>query len=82
MATPSNTVLRLPAVIARCGLCGSSIYARIQSGEFPRPIRIGKRAVGWLESEVESWLAEKVKASRPAKIRPAPKAQKPAVVTT
>ena len=82
MATPSNTVLRLPAVIARCGLCGSSIYARIQTGEFPKPIKIGKRAVGWLESEVDAWLADKVKASRPAKIRPAPKAPKAAVLTT
>jgi prophage regulatory protein len=25
-------------------------------GEFPRPVRIGRRAVGWRSSDVEEWL--------------------------
>lgn len=73
MATPSNAVLRLPAVITRCGLSRSLIYSGVKSGDFPKPILIGKRAVAWLESEIESWLAAKVKAARPVQ-RPTRKA--------
>ncbi len=49
--------LRRPEVELRTGLSRSAIYARMASGEFPRPRRIGKRAVGWLESDVELWLS-------------------------
>ena len=49
------SLLRLPAVKARVGLCRSSIYAKIAAGEFPSPINLGARAVavatGWHTSE-------------------------------
>jgi prophage regulatory protein len=64
-ATPT-TVLRLPAVKQRTGLGRSIIYQKIALGEFPEPIRLGARAVGWLEWEVEAWLTSRVRASRPA----------------
>lgn len=60
----TNTILRLPAVKARTGLSRSTIYLRISKNEFPAPISLGGRAVGWLEFEVDAWLAEKVDASR------------------
>ena len=58
------SILRLPEVRSRTGLSRSSIYLRIAQGEFPRPISLGGRAVGWTEEEVEHWLAEKVASSR------------------
>ncbi len=51
--------LRRPAVEAATGLSRSSLYAMMDAGEFPRPIRIGKRAVAWPESAIAEWLAER-----------------------
>ena len=50
-------ILRLPAVKARTGLSRATIYRKIQSSEFPRPHQLSQRAVGWLESDVEAWIA-------------------------
>jgi len=38
------------------GLSRSTIYRMMNHGEFPRPARIGRRAVGWRSSDVEEWL--------------------------
>ena len=51
--------LRRPAVEAATGLSRSSLYSMMDAGEFPRPIRIGKRAVAWPESVVSAWLASR-----------------------
>jgi prophage regulatory protein len=55
-----NAVLRFPQVRARVGLSRSMIYLAIAEGRFPRPIKLGARAVGWLESEVDAWLRQRV----------------------
>lgn len=57
----SETILRFPSVKAQSGLSRSHIYEQVQRGEFPAPVRLGRRAVGWLQSEVDAWIA-----SRPA----------------
>ena len=46
----------LPEVKAKTGFGRSTIYALMASGEFPRSIRIGARAVGWLESDIDQWI--------------------------
>jgi prophage regulatory protein len=58
------SIIRLGEVKARTGRSRSSIYADIKAGRFVAPIRIGPRAVGWLEHEVDAWLAARVAASR------------------
>jgi prophage regulatory protein len=60
----TNVILRLPAVRQRTGLSRSTIYQRVVQGTFPAPISLGARAVGWLESEVDDWIASKITASR------------------
>jgi len=50
-------ILRLPAVKARTGLSRATIYRKIQNSEFPRPHQLSQRAVGCLESDVETWIA-------------------------
>ncbi len=60
-------VLRLPHVKGRTGLSRSTIYLRVAEGSFPKPVSIGSRAVGWLESEIESWLSSRVEKSRRGK---------------
>ena len=51
------TILRRKQVEVRTGLSRSTIYLRIQEGTFPKPINLGARAVGWVENEIEAWLA-------------------------
>lgn len=58
-------ILRQPDVLARTGLSKSTIYQLIKDKQFKAPIKLGERAVGWLESDVEEFLAARVKASRP-----------------
>jgi len=57
-------ILRRPEVSSRTGLARSTLYAAIAAGRFPPPVKIGPRSVGWLETEIQSWLAERVAASR------------------
>ena len=59
-----TTILRLPAVKNRTGLSRSTIYSRISQDKFPKPISLGSRAVGWVESEIEEWLSQRIDASR------------------
>ena len=67
----SQTILRLPQVISCTGLSRSAIYRAIDEGSFPLPRRISTRAVGWLESEVLSWIDQRpnTKPPKPARKR-------------
>lgn len=49
-------LLRLPAVLEITGLKKSSIYAKVQQGTFPKPVRIALRAVAWRADEVKEWV--------------------------
>lgn len=62
----ATTILRLPTVKARTGLSRSTIYLRISEGKFPAPVSLGDRAVGWVETEVNDCLANRIEASRKA----------------
>jgi len=54
-----NRILRRSQVEERIGLSRSSIYQMISDGEFPLPIKLGKRAVGWSEIEINDWLSSR-----------------------
>ena len=54
----SDVILRLPAVIAKTGLRRSAIYLRIKAGGF-RPVRLGPRAIGFFESEINAWITSR-----------------------
>ena len=55
-------ILRRPEVSRRTGLGRSAIYAAIQEGRFPRPVKLGPRAVGWVLAEIDTWCAERIEA--------------------
>ena len=52
--------MRLTEVIRDTGLGRSSIYKRIAEGEFPKPVPLGGRAVGWVSDEIEAWILERI----------------------
>jgi prophage regulatory protein len=56
----SPKIERLPEVLARTGLKRSTLYVLIRKQEFPRPVPLSARAVGWLTSAVDRWIEERV----------------------
>jgi len=62
--SPPTVILRRREVQARTGLSRSTIYLRTSQGHFPKPIPLGPRAVGWLESEIEAWLQAQIASVR------------------
>lgn len=59
-----KTILRLPSVKTRTGLSRSSIYLKISQGAFPRQIKLSERSAGWLESEIDEWINQRIKQSQ------------------
>ena len=57
-------ILRLAQVRATTGLGRSFIYQLQAQKRFPQRIKIGVRAVGWVEDDVQQWLADKIAQSR------------------
>ena len=52
-------MLGLKAVVAATGISRATIYVLMSEGAFPRPRRVGKRAVRWSYSEIQEWLANR-----------------------
>lgn len=61
--TAQRRLIRLPEVCRVVGLSRSVIYARVKSKGFPAPIKIGYTS-GWIESEVQSWIEQQIRATR------------------
>jgi len=55
-------IYRLPDVMNITGLSRSSIYLRISSNEFPKPVKLGRRAVGWPEDSIIAWQSKMMEA--------------------
>ncbi|QBK04491.1 AlpA family transcriptional regulator [Hylemonella gracilis] len=55
----SPQVIRLPGVRHYTGLSRSTIYALVRNNDFPKPLKLGPRASGWLQAEVSQWLKAK-----------------------
>lgn len=55
-------IYRLPEVMDMTGLSRSSIYLRVSTDEFPKPVKIGRRAVGWPEDSIIAWQAKMMEA--------------------
>ena len=59
----SDRLLRRPEVEVQTGLTRSTIYRLMRAGEFPEPLKLGPRAVRWRATEIESWIAERPRAT-------------------
>ena len=58
-------LIRRPEVEDRVGLITATIYRLMRRGQFPKPIEIhGPQCVGWIESEIDEWIAAKIEAAR------------------
>lgn len=64
MNTINQSLIRLPEVLKRTGFGKAWIYRLISEGRFPAPVKIGVRAVAFVESEVDEWIQSVIEKSR------------------
>ena len=57
----SISLQRLPIVKERTGKSRSTIYAEMKEGTFPKPVKIGKRAVAWPSNVIDKYIEDKIK---------------------
>ena len=55
-------ILRLPQVEEATGESRSTIYKRISEGEFPKPVKLGAKSVGWPEDEIAAYNEARIAA--------------------
>ena len=60
--TTGLRLLTLRNVMEVTAMSRSAIYAGMAAGAFPQPIRIGARAVRWIEGEVIEFIASRPRA--------------------
>lgn len=54
-------LMKIRAVLDRCAVSRATLYRMIGQGLFPRPRSLtGSRAVAWLESEIDEWIASRL----------------------
>lgn len=54
--------LPIAVVTKRVAWQRSKIYAEMALERFPRPVKTSRKSVRWLQSEIESWMAERIRA--------------------
>jgi prophage regulatory protein len=57
---PLERMLRRPEVEKLTGMKCSTLYDNMAAGNFPKPVKIGRRAVAWPESVIRNWVAERM----------------------
>ena len=62
----SEYIIRLRQAILKTGLSRSTIYTLIKLGDFPKQIQLSPRTMGFLESEIDEWIAGRIAASKVA----------------
>ena len=68
--SPQKRFIRLPEVLSRTGFGRTSIYRKMEDGDFPKSVKLGgppidpnvfdSRAVAWIEDEVEQWIESRI----------------------
>lgn len=55
-AIQPRRIVRMPALLECVGLSESEVRRRIKAGTFPRPVKLGPRAIGFVVADVDAWL--------------------------
>ncbi len=53
-----HRILKQPEVTKVTSLSRATLYRMVKDGSFPKPVNLGKRAVGWSNLAVDQWLSE------------------------
>ena len=60
----SQTLIRMPETMRRTGYGKAWLYRLINQNKFPKPVKIGSRAIAFVESEVDDWINQRIEESR------------------
>lgn len=66
MTHPKLTIIRIKAVMALINLSRSTIYDFMNpksprfDSTFPKPVKLGSSAIGWVEHEVQAWINQRI----------------------
>ncbi|EBQ9454995.1 AlpA family transcriptional regulator [Salmonella enterica subsp. enterica serovar Newport] len=60
----NKKLIRMNEVLKRTGFCRAWIYCLIKQKRFPEPIKVGERAIAFIESEIDTWIDNLVNSSR------------------
>lgn len=59
-----NKIIRVEQVIELVQLSRTTIWRMERENQFPQRVRLGTKAMGWKEAEIESWLAQRPRGTR------------------
>lgn len=59
----ASVFLRMPSVMRMTGLARSTIYRLVADHQFPSPVRLGPRAVGWRRADIDRWSVDRPRAT-------------------
>ncbi|ELR4705637.1 AlpA family transcriptional regulator [Salmonella enterica] len=60
----SQSFIRLPEVQRRTGYSKAWLYRLMSQGKFPSSVKIGSRAIAFIESKVDDWISQRIEESR------------------
>ena len=69
MKMDERKIVRIEEVCELVGLARSTIYAKVSARDFPAPIRLGARSVGWRLADIDKWLAAPERKWDPAEVK-------------
>jgi prophage regulatory protein len=55
---------RLPHLKQRLGVSGSSIWAWVKAGKFPKPVKLSENCTAWNAADVEAWAQARINAQQ------------------
>lgn len=58
--TPRERLIRLTDVESIAGCKKSTIYQMMAAGNFPKPVKLNRRAVAWPETAVLKWVQDRI----------------------
>jgi predicted DNA-binding transcriptional regulator AlpA len=58
-------MLRIDQVLEVTGLSKTRVYVMQAQGNFPLRVQLSPRRVGWVEADVQAWLAARIASSKP-----------------
>jgi len=58
----NERLIRLPEVMAKLGIKRSTVWLFAKEGRLPKPIKLSAKVTVWRESEIDTYIANKIRA--------------------
>ena len=52
----AKMIMRMTDVCSELGVSRASVYRLLESESFPKPLKLGKRAIGWERDHIQQWV--------------------------